>query len=295
LVLPKGNPLIEKVSLPFNDVNTMLNNLEQEKFTGYVTLEFPNSTGVFFYSDGNLLRAVEMEDTNVKVNPPARIINRAKQKEVNTSTYILSPGITRVLSMNFAFQPLYLDYEVRQKELKKVMKTLESNQYTGIIEFRGKDRTNFILIDKGVLVTDFFATEYGQIIASTENVSDYLDYVSKDGAILNIFAERQDEIENRKKAIEEEMEKIKQLIIKEEKGWSLLKAGDVFWIDEYIFDEWGLEAKSINLELETPDGVIHIVKAQPNKKMGGYISTVGANMKKMFLNEDDLVSIKPIL
>jgi hypothetical protein len=295
LVLPKGNPLIEKVTLPFTDINTMLNNLEQEKFTGYVKLELAKSTGVFFYLDGNMLRAVEIDDTNVKVNPPARIVNRTKNREVNTSTYVLSPRIIEVLALNFAFQPLYLDYEVRKKELKKVMNTLESNLYTGIIEFRDKDSTRFVLLDRGELVTDFFASEYGEIIAGTESVSKYLDMISKEGAVINIYAERHEEIINRRKAIEEEMDKIKQLIIKEEKGWSLLKSGDIFWIDEYIFEEWGLDAKSINLELETPDGMIHVVKVQPNKKMGGYISTIGANIKKMGLNEDDLVSVKPII
>jgi hypothetical protein len=295
MVLPKGNPLFERVNLPFPDINTLLNNLEQEGFTGYVKLDVARNSGVFFYSNGNILRSVEMEENNIKVNPRARILNRAKKKDISVSTYIFSPHIVEILSLNFAFQPLYLDYEVKQKELKKVMGALEADAYTGVIEFISKEGSIYILIDKGELVTDFFAQEYGQIIAGTETVSNFLNFVSNDGALLNIYAERNEEIENRKRSIEEELDKIKQLIVREDKGWSILKSSDIFWIDEYILQEWGIKtAKMVNLELETPDGIMHLVKAQSNKRLGGYISTQLANMKKYRLNEGDLVSVKPV-
>lgn len=293
MVLPKGNPLFEKVNLPFHDVNLLLTNLEQQGFTGYVKLDLYKFDAVVFYKQGKTERVAEIAGSNVKIHPKARIINRAKKKDMDTSVYIFSPQIIDVLSSLFAFQPLYLDYEVKEKELKKVMGTLEADQYSGVIEFITRDGTSYILLDQGDLVIDSFASEYGQIISGTEAVSKFLDFVSSDGAIINIYAEKQEEIEAKKKQIEEEMEKIKELIIKEEKGF--FKAGDVFWVDEYIIQEWGIRnPKSLNLELETPEGVIHIVKCQPSKKLGGYISTVGGNMKKLKLKEGDVVNVKPI-
>lgn len=294
MVLPKGNPLIEQVSLPFPDLNVMLTNLEQQGFTGYVRLELYKVDGIIFYAHGTKVRAVEMDESNIRVHPLPRIINRLKKKDVPTSTYVLSPRIVNVLSLNFAFQPLYLDYEVKERELKKVMGTLETDAYTGLIEVVSKDGTSYLLIDQGELVTDFFAQEFGQIIAGTEAVSKFLDFVSKEGATINIYAEKQEEIDAKKKQIDEELEKIKQLIVKEEKGFSIFKASDVFWIDEYIIQEWGIRnVKSLNLELETPEGVIHRVKAQPSRKLGGYISAVGNNLKRYKLSEGDLVSVKP--
>ncbi len=292
MVLPRGNPLIEKVTLPFPDVNVMLNNLEQQGFTGIVTLELSRFEGDIFFDHGNIVRTLEVENGNTKVQPLARILNRAKKEDILASSYVLSAQLVSVLSLNFTFQPLYLDYEVKEKELKKVLSTLEVDSYTGIIEIITRDGTSYLLVDQGLLVTDFFSPEYGQIIAGTEYVSKFLDFVSTDGAIINIYAEKSEEIEEKRREIEEELEKIKQLIIKEEKG--LFKAPDAFWVDEYILQEWGIKnTRSFMLELETPDGVVLLVRGLPNKKLGGYISTVGKNIKKMKLKEGDLVSVKP--
>lgn len=292
MILPKGNTLIERVNLPFPDVNVMLNNLEQQGFTGYVKLELNRFDGIIFFDHGTILRTLEMESGNIKVQPLARILNRAKKGDILTSSYVLSRQLVSVLALNFAFNPLYLDYEVKEKELKKVLSTLESDAYTGVIEVITRDGTSYILVSEGMLITDFFSPEYGQIIAGTEYVSKFLDFISNDGAVINIFAEKQEEIDEKKRTIEEELEKIKQLILREEKGF--FKAGDVFWLDEYILQEWGIKsAKSLQLELETPDGVVLLVKAQPSKKLGGYISTVGKNISSLKLKEGDLVSVKP--
>ncbi|MCE1248074.1 MAG: hypothetical protein LWY06_15645 [Firmicutes bacterium] len=292
MVLPKGNPLIEKTVLPFADVNIHINNLEQQSFTGFVKLELYKVDGIIFFTHGNIVRSVEMDETNSKVQPLARLLNRIKRKDVSLSTYVLSPRIVGVMSLLFSFQPLYLDYEVKAKELKKVMSTLEADSYTGIIEVVSRDGTAYLLIDKGELVIDSFAREYGQIICGADAVSKYLNFVSKEGATINIFAEKHEEIESKRKLIEEELEKIKQLIVKEEKGF--FKQGDIFWLDEYIVQEWGVRnIKNLQLELETPDGVVHVVKGATAKKLGGYISATSASLKKIKLKEGDLVSIKP--
>ena len=293
MILPRGNPLIEKKSLPFPDINVMITNLENQGFTGFIKLDLLKGNGIIFCIHGAVTRAIEMEESNNKVQPVPRILNRLKKKEVNVSTYVFSSRIVGVLSLIFSFQPLYLDYEVKQKELKKVMTTLEADKYTGIIEVVTRDGTTYLLIDRGDLVTDSFASEYGQIVCGTEAVSKFLNFVSEDGAVINIYAEKQDEIDTKLKHIQEEMEKIKQLIVKEEKGF--FKAGDTFWVDEYLIQEWKVDnPKNLQLELETPSGVIHIVKGAVGKKLGGYISATASYLKKLKLKEGDLVSVKPV-
>ncbi len=294
MILPKGNTLFEKVTLSYPDINILLNNLAQQGFTGYVKLAYYKKDGIIFYSHGKDIRSIEMNESNIDVFKRSRVLSLARKSDVDTSVYILSPRISQVLSSIFAFQPLYLDYEVKEKELKKVMSTLQADAYTGIIEFVTRDGKSYILLDQGEIVVDSFAPEYGQIISGINAVSKFLDFVSSDGATINIFAEKQEEINSKIKLIEEEMEKIKELVLKVEKG--LFKANDVFWVDEYIIQEWGIRnPKSLKLELVTSDGVVHIVKGQAGRRLGGNISTVASNMKKLKLKEGDAVSVRPIV
>jgi len=295
LVLPRGNALFEKVRLTYPDVNLLLTNLEAEGFTGIVKFELAKNNGVIYYIQGQAIRAMEMDESNVKVMPKARIIKKMKKQDVETSVYIFSPRLISVLALSFAFQPIYLDYEVKEKELKKVMDMLAKDNHTGILEVMSKDGTSYLLIDRGEIVTDSFASEYGQIIAGTNSVSKFLDFISREGATINAYGEKQEEIENQLAIIQDDLSKIKPLIVREEKGFAIFKSGDVFWIEEHLLQEWGYRnVKSINLEIETPDGAIHLVKGQSAKRMGGYISSTGSNLKKFGLKEQDMVNVKPI-
>ena len=293
MILPKGNPLIELITLPFPDINIMLNNLEQQDFTGYVKLDLFKAQGAIFFSHGTMIQSMELDDASVKVHPLARILNKVKKREVPTSSYVLSAQIAGVLASLYTFQSLYLDYEVKKKELKKVLSTLEGDSYTGIIEVISSKGTFFLILDRGKLVTDHFAKEYGSIVCGVDTVQRHTERISNEGAKINVFAEKQSEIEIKKRIMEEEMEKIKQLIVRVEKGF--FSSGDVFKIDEYVTRESGIRAGStFQMELETSEGVIFSVKAAPGKKLGGYIATPATVLKKLKLREGDLVSVKPV-
>ncbi|HXE71569.1 MAG TPA: hypothetical protein VNO81_02825 [Candidatus Nitrosotenuis sp.] len=292
--VPKGNPLIEEVPLPLSDINVMLTNLETDSFTGYVQLDLTGTDGMIFFSHGSMLRAVEVDHSSgsASVVLLPRMLGRVKGRDVSTSSYVLSSQIVGVLSGIFAFQPLYLDYEVKRKELKKVLTNLEEGEFSGIMKMATRDGTSFLLLDRGELVIDRFIRQYGQILCGTDAVSKLLDYVHKHGATINVYAEKAEEIENRRRATEEDLEKIKQLIAKIDQG--LFRAGDVVKVDEYIVREWGIDLKAtFNVELETPDGSIYEYKCQAAKKLGGYAGLTQAMLKKMNLREGDLLSVRP--
>jgi hypothetical protein len=295
LQVPKGNTLIEDEMLPYSDINTMLANLVEDGFTGYVKLDLQDSSGLLFYSEGNLVRAMEVDPASgsASVHLLPRLLNRVKNRDLAVSTYVTSAPIINVLGGLFAFQPLYLDYEVKRRELKKVLTDLESGEYSGIIKMASREGTYFLLINRGELVTDRFSREYGQVLCGTDAVSELLDYVHKNGATLNVYAEKATEIENRRRQKEEELEKIKQLIARQD--GTFFRAGDIVKVDEYIVREWGLDAKTtFNVELETSDGDLYEYKCQAARKMGGYAGLAPAMIKKMGIKEGDLITIRPV-
>ncbi|MDQ7822103.1 MAG: hypothetical protein RDV48_04845 [Candidatus Eremiobacteraeota bacterium] len=293
MLLPKGNPLIEKITLPFTDINTMIQNLEQQGFTGYVLMEIFKTEGVIFFSHGEIIRALEIEDPKIKVLKSARLINKVKSKEVPVSSYVLSPQIVSVLSTIFAYDYQYKDYEVKKKEFKKVLSALEADNITGILQVIIKDADHMLLIDHGKIVTDSFANEYGQILCGLDAVNSFLDIIFKEGARINVLAEKADEIEFKKRTVQEELEKERQLIAKTMGGF--IKAADTVKIEEHLMKEWGIKTTAtITIEVETADGKIYTLKTSAAKHLGGYLSLAGQLMKKMNVKDGDFVNVRPI-
>ncbi|MBM3466041.1 MAG: hypothetical protein FJX76_28465 [Armatimonadetes bacterium] len=294
MVIPRGNVLFEKESLAFPDINVLLSNLEQQGFTGYIRLDLFGPEGYLFYSHGQFLRAVEVDSSMARVHAQARLLNKVKTREVPTSVYVMASQMVNVLSLAFAFQPLYLNVEVKKKELKKIRDAMESESQTGIMELHRRDGTQYLLVDQGRIVFNTFARYYGQVMCGIEEVSKYLEVINKEGAQVNIFAEKAAEIENKRRDIEEELERIKPLIAKSEGGF--FTKDDVVRVDDYVVREWGGVKGNAPfiVEMETPDGTLVQSKCTAAKKLGGYVSMSTKLMKKLKLRDGDLVSVRPV-
>jgi hypothetical protein len=220
-----------------------------------------------------------------------KILNRVKNKEAAVSTYVLSSQIVQVLSCIFAFEGMYENYQVKKKDFKKVLSSLESENITGIVHLTMRDSSRFILMEKGKIVTDSFAQEYGQIVCGLDAVNKLLDQVLNEGATINVFAAKSDEIEEKKRIVQEEAEMEKQLIVRPEGG--MFKA-DTVKVDEHLVREWGFKPGStFDVEIETPDGRSFSMKCQAGRRVGGYINLPVAIMKKLKVRDGDLVNVRP--
>lgn len=295
MVLPRGNTLIEKISLPFADINTMLNNLEQQGFTGYVKLDFDTKTaGVIFFLYGGIVNSVEMENSHVKISPLPKILNRVKRREASANSYVLSAPIVGVLSSIFAFQPLYMDYQIKKKEIEKILSKAEEEGYTGIVELRSREVEAILLVEKGTIIRDNFTAQYGQIICGNEAINQLVESISRTGGTLNMYAEKAGEIDAKKRMIQEELDRIKQLVVKSESA--LFKGGSQIKVDESIVKEWGLKTGStFSVEVETAEGDLQEMKCTSGKKLSGYVAIPAQLLKKSALREGDLLSIRPLL
>lgn len=294
MFLPKGNPLIEDITLNYTDINVLIGNLEQEGFSGYITFDYGEGLGVFFFLHGGLVNTLE------KVTAPeekyaacvvAKFFNRIRKKETKVSVYVLTPNICSVLSNVHLFKPVYKDYEAGKKEMMLLCNEIEEKSYTGFLSALGDGGVSYILFEKGKFIIDNFAIEVGQILCSSEKIHVFLDKISAGGRVY-FYAEAQEVIENKKKEIQNRLNKIKQLIIKGETRF--LGKANVARIDEYIVKEWATKTPVFMIDLETNDGKKYTLEATQGKKMGGYVGLASSFIKKMGLREGDLVNVNPV-
>jgi len=291
-MLPKGIPIIEKIALPFADISTMKENLEHQKFTGYIRLDFPKQSGFIFINDGVTTGMVEVEEPLVRAISQSRLLNRAKRKEVETSSYVLPSQMVSVLSVVYTFRPLHEEQEVRKKEFNKILETLENDNYTGFMKVVSPERNAFLLLEKGKLLTDNFNTDFGEILCGAEAVNQFLESVGKTAATVSVMAEKAEEIDAKKRAAREEMEKIKQLSVKLDTGF--FKSGDIARIEENYFKEWGEKPGSnIQVEVETPTGILYKIKGTSGKRLGTSILLSEKMASKLKVAEGDVLSVNP--
>lgn len=297
MYIPKGNILIEDERLSFSDVREMQANLSNDGFTGYVKFTLDTSCAYFLYDSGSICQSLEIDnDTNlITMQKEERMINRLRMADTLTcSTYVTSKNIVSVLSGLFAVQPLYVDYEARKRDLPRVLEKLQSGGYSGLISMSTVEGTYYLAINKGDIIRDRFCYYYGEILCGNDGVDRLLNFeFDGDSATVSVYVERAEEIENKKKIKEDELNKIKPFIVKSDGGF--LRANDVVRVDNYIIREWDVDARaSFSVEIETTDGSVYEYKCQGGSKFSDKAGLAPAMMKKMGLSEGDTIYIRPL-
>ncbi|MBQ7568845.1 hypothetical protein IJT17_08580 [bacterium] len=295
MFIPKGNILIDEVSLPFEELEPMLNNLQNDGFTGYVLIKTTDSSSYIFMNGGQMDKAIDVDAASDAINVyyVQRLLNRVQNKQLLVSTYVLSSRMVSVLSMFFAFQQQYAEYEVRRRDFAKVLEGLESSQSSGFIKVATKSSAYFLLLSGGEVLSDRFSRQYGEIVCGVDEVKARFDEIERNGATISVYAEKDEEIENRRIQKDDELEKIKELMIRAETRF--LGGGDVVKVDDYVVRGWGIDAKaSFNVEVENQNGDVYEYKCQAAKRMGGYAGVTKAMMERMGVSENEMVFVKPI-
>ena len=292
MVIPRGNALFEEQYLSSDDLQILDSNLQQQRFTGYTCFALDGGVeGYSFYSDGQCLRTLEVEQAKARLVKQDVLFGKAAGGHVKTNAYVMWGGLVNVLSQCFAFQPLYRGVEVKKKELKKIRDQMESDSQTGILEFRRREGSTFMLVDRGKLVFSDFAGAYGPILSGIEEVSRYLDLVNREGAHVYIHAEKSVEIENKRRIEEEKLEFDRELFAKTYSSWF---AKDECHVPDWIAKQWG-KSGGFKIEIELPSGDKFEQRCVPEKKLSGtQIEIPKKTMQQRGLNDGDRLIVRPL-
>ena len=297
-LLPRGNPLIENMTLPVSDIEQMLENLLADEFVGVVQMKLAAATGFFVLRSGRILRALEGSNRGALVaRLPARIYALLRQRSTaEVSTYVMSEAMVGVLATAFAFTPFMPEKKIDKKELKSVLSTLDSNKLTGFMRVVGpNNQPYYLLVDEGEILTERFAEGYGDIACGPILVSSVLDHVHEHGSRISIRAEKTEAIDRKSEEVDMDLSRIRQLTLK--KASALFRSSEEVKLSEDVFREWGVDIKAtFEVELETADGRMFTYKCKSGSSRLGQRVEVHSNMlKDMSVGEGDLVNVRPIL
>lgn len=290
--IPKGNLFLKETALEFDDVTIMVENLKANGFNGYVKFDLPQLSELLFLREGIATCVIELNSNNYTMIHESILNYKLRNTECKVSTYILSPEMIEILASLYAYKEVYVNYKINKKELRQILEILEQNKYTGIMEIQKTQEPTFILFSRGTVITDQFLERYGEIISGTESISQLFETITNQGSTINAYAEKADEIERKKRICQEYLAQVKELVVGVETG--LLKGGNAAKIDEVVFKEWQKSGEVTQVEIQTESGIIEYAKVTAVKNKGMKILLPPAMLKKIKINKDEMVLVKPL-
>ena len=98
MILPKGPIVHENLRTVFIDLNSFLQTLKEDNFTGYVQLSFWDYEGILFLEAGEIVNAIEESSDTRRGGEEAveNIILMSKQQDGRINVYRLAPEMVTI-------------------------------------------------------------------------------------------------------------------------------------------------------------------------------------------------------
>ena len=191
MILPKGEVAYENLRTAFVDLNSFLQTLKEDNFTGYLQISFWDYEGILFLEAGEIVNASEEKQGKRKRGKDAmeNIILMSKQKDGRINVYRLVPEMVTILASTTMKEATYKDLSTEFTSLDRLLEKLSKEKHSGYIDITLNDKQGrgIILFQEGEIVEAVMADEKSGGVSGKDLLNKILDDVQKIGATFNVY------------------------------------------------------------------------------------------------------------
>jgi hypothetical protein len=193
MILPKGPIVHENLRTVFIDLNSFLQTLKEDNFTGYVQLSFWDYEGILFLEAGEIVNAIEESSDTRRGGEEAveNIILMSKQQDGRINVYRLAPEMVTILASTYMKEAIYKDLSTEFTSLDKLIEKLNKENHSGYIDIMLNDNKGggIIFFQEGEIVEAVMSDE--KFGAGEKYDKDMLHKIIEDvqttGATFNVY------------------------------------------------------------------------------------------------------------
>jgi hypothetical protein len=191
MILPKGEVAYENLRTAFIDLNSFLQTLKEDNFTGYLQISFWDYEGILFLEAGEIVNAFEEAQNKRREGEEAmeNIILMSKQKDGRINVYRLVPEMVTILASTTMKEATYKDLSTEFTSLERLMEKLSKENHSGFIDIimNSNKGRGIILFQEGEIVEAVMADDKAGGISGKDILDKIIDDVHKIGATFHVY------------------------------------------------------------------------------------------------------------
>jgi hypothetical protein len=151
ILLPRGNPVKEKINPGKVNLAEAMGKMQQGKFTGYLRFDFLEGAGVFIYQEGWLISSFyESEQENlIAYDAIARTFHEALSGTGILNIYRLSTELAYNIHTVFHGEMLYKGQDLQLIDIKSLLVRMREEKRTGCLRIYSKEHIALIFYRNG--------------------------------------------------------------------------------------------------------------------------------------------------
>ncbi len=200
MLYPQGKTVIGDLKTAFVNIDGVLQELKQDKFTGYVKISSEKYDGLVIYENGDPIESVEdFTDGRPRVEGSeamTNVIARTKEGDGLLNIQELPLNVVNMMLRAIHSKVVYRDLLSEFTQIKNLLVTLKTKQITGHVEIEMNDDAGeaFIFLEDGKLIESLFSSGDGTTFSGKKGLAKILEVANEVGYIMNVFQAEQTEM-----------------------------------------------------------------------------------------------------
>ncbi|MBE0501236.1 MAG: GTPase-activating protein [Desulfuromonadales bacterium] len=151
ILLPRGNPVREKVNPGKINLPDALGKLQKSNFTGYLRFDTLNGTGIIIFTSGKLISALFDSDGEnlIAYDAIARIFELSLDGKANLDIYKLSSDLAMSVHALLHGKVLYKGQELKLIDIKSLLGKLKEDKMSGCLRIYTDEKIALIFYRDG--------------------------------------------------------------------------------------------------------------------------------------------------
>lgn len=215
MLLLKDNPIWSDLSSDVLKIDGLLEETSQRSVTGFLEFDFSEFSAVIFLSEGKILQCARIKDEKVyPVNKP-KILEYLKEREAKVGIYKMKKEIVLLECRIMRSEPVFENMSSQYVDAKKLLLTLETEKFSGVVTIRAEQGECFVVLEKGSPAY-CLCSNPDRIVDDPECLGKFLE-ISKENMQITVYRESQKDVVTTLKEVTssilgERVEKIEEML-----------------------------------------------------------------------------------
>jgi hypothetical protein len=197
MIYPRGEVVHKNLLTAYTDLSALVVTLKSEGFNGTLEIEFPENRGILLLGSGEII------DGEAKVGAEAKrvagqeavqaLLSLSNQKNGVLSFYRLSPERVAIVAKNLRNEMVFKGLSTDFTRLEGLLLKLREEKHNGFIEVltKGNQPMGVLFVEEGEPVEMYTLPESGPSVFGRKSIPIFVESVTKQGAIFNVYRSRE--------------------------------------------------------------------------------------------------------
>jgi len=149
MLLLRNDPLVENIKSDYIRIEKLMLEMKEKKLTGFFEVNLGKFRDILIYNSGKVVKVLQINSNFRAINKDKVVLDLVKSEAV-FSVYRMKESYLKALLFSIENVPLYKNLSSDFVDIRKLLKKLEKDKFSGVIYVRWNKRSEgIILMDSG--------------------------------------------------------------------------------------------------------------------------------------------------